>query len=45
MYSIIIAVSAQIQETVTRAGYIVGAIIAVIILGYLVYSMFRPEKF
>jgi len=26
-------------------GYIVGAIIAVLIMGYLVYSLLKPEKF
>lgn len=27
------------------AGYIAGAVIAMVILGYLVYSLVRPEKF
>jgi K+-transporting ATPase KdpF subunit len=26
-------------------GYIVGGIIAVVIMGYLVYSLLKPEKF
>lgn len=32
-------------ETSMASGYIIGAIIAVAILGYLIYSLFRPEKF
>jgi K+-transporting ATPase KdpF subunit len=27
------------------AGYVIGAIIALFILGYLVFSLFKPEKF
>ena len=27
------------------AGYAAGAIIAMIILGYLIYSLVKPEKF
>jgi len=32
-------------EMSTHAGYIIGAIIAVAILGYLIYSLIKPEKF
>jgi K+-transporting ATPase KdpF subunit len=32
-------------EMSTSAGYIIGAIIAVAILGYLIYSLIKPEKF
>lgn len=32
-------------EMSTPKGYIIGAIIAIIILGYLVYSLIKPEKF
>jgi K+-transporting ATPase KdpF subunit len=32
-------------EMSTPAGYIIGAIIAIVILGYLVYSLIKPEKF
>ena len=32
-------------ETSMASGYIIGTIIAVAILGYLIYSLFRPEKF
>lgn len=31
--------------TSTTSGYIIGAIIAVAILGYLIYSLLKPEKF
>jgi K+-transporting ATPase KdpF subunit len=26
-------------------GYVIGAIIALLILGYLIYSLIEPEKF
>jgi K+-transporting ATPase KdpF subunit len=29
----------------TDSGYILGAIIALFILGYLVYTLIKPEKF
>ena len=29
----------------SQAGYIIGGLIALLILGYLVYSLFKPEKF
>ncbi len=32
-------------ETSSTTGYIIGAIIAVILLGYLIYSLIKPEKF
>lgn len=32
-------------EMSTPTGYIIGAIIALAILGYLVYSLIKPEKF
>jgi K+-transporting ATPase KdpF subunit len=32
-------------ETSSTTGYIIGAIIAVAILGYLIYSLIKPEKF
>jgi K+-transporting ATPase KdpF subunit len=27
------------------AGYVIGAILALLILGYLVFSLVKPEKF
>jgi K+-transporting ATPase KdpF subunit len=32
-------------EMSTSTGYIIGAIIAVAILGYLIYTLIKPEKF
>jgi len=32
-------------EMGTPTGYIIGAIIAVVLLGYLIYSLIKPEKF
>ena len=33
------------QETSTSGGYIVGAVISIFILGYLLYTLVKPEKF
>jgi K+-transporting ATPase KdpF subunit len=35
----------DIQPSGTPAGYVIGALIAVLILGYLLYSLIKPEKF
>ena len=32
-------------EMSTPTGYIIGTIIAVLILGYLIYSLIKPDKF
>jgi K+-transporting ATPase KdpF subunit len=32
-------------ETDISSGYIIGAIIALLIFGYLFYSLVKPEKF
>jgi len=32
-------------EMSSSTGYIIGAIIAAAILGYLIYSLIKPEKF
>jgi K+-transporting ATPase KdpF subunit len=32
-------------EMNSPAGYVIGLVIALMILGYLVYSLVRPEKF
>jgi K+-transporting ATPase KdpF subunit len=29
----------------SRTSYVIGAIIALLILGYLVFSLIKPEKF
>jgi K+-transporting ATPase KdpF subunit len=45
MNSILLATGMETAELITNASYILGAVIAVIILGYLIYSLFKPEKF
>lgn len=32
-------------ETNLSSGYIIGALIALVIFGYLLYSLVKPEKF
>ncbi len=32
-------------EATESAGYVAGVIIALFILGYLIYSLIKPEKF
>ncbi len=29
----------------TSTGYVIGAVLALLILGYLLYSFIKPEKF
>jgi len=43
---ILMALPAQ-QEAASNgsASYIIGGIIALLILGYLIYTLLRPEKF
>jgi len=36
---------APIQDEFTSMGYLMGAIIAFLVFGYLVYSLIKPEKF
>jgi K+-transporting ATPase KdpF subunit len=33
------------RETISGNGYLIGAIIAACILGYLIYTLIKPEKF
>jgi K+-transporting ATPase KdpF subunit len=33
------------QAVSTPLGYIIGAVISLFILGYLLYSLIKPEKF
>ena len=40
--SLVLSVSAEVDLS---SGYLIGAIIAVILLGYLIYSLIKPEKF
>jgi len=34
-----------IPEISPSAGHLIGAIISLVILGYLLYSLIKPEKF
>jgi K+-transporting ATPase KdpF subunit len=45
MNATILLTTTQALEASTSTGYIIGAIIALFILGYLLYSLFKPEKF
>jgi K+-transporting ATPase KdpF subunit len=42
--TILLAISKPIEMN-SNAGYVIGAIIALFILGYLLYSLIKPEKF
>jgi K+-transporting ATPase KdpF subunit len=33
------------QASGTNVGYAIGALIALLILGYLLYALIKPEKF
>ncbi|MCK9414190.1 MAG: K(+)-transporting ATPase subunit F [Prolixibacteraceae bacterium] len=35
----------NVNATGTPGGYTIGAIIALLLLGYLFYSLIKPEKF
>lgn len=45
MNATILIVKPLAFEMNSPAGYAIGAVIAIIILGYLVYSLIKPEKF
>ena len=46
MNSIILLEATKPIEMINiSTGYIIGAIIALLILGYLLYSLVKPEKF
>ncbi len=45
MHSTILVVTPKAFEMNSPAGYAIGAVIALVILGYLVYSLIKPEKF
>jgi K+-transporting ATPase KdpF subunit len=44
MNATILLVISKPTEMNSIAGYVIGAIIALFILGYLLYTLFRPEK-
>jgi K+-transporting ATPase KdpF subunit len=41
----IIVITNRAFEMNSPAGYAVGTVIALIILGYLIFSLVKPEKF
>jgi len=45
MNAIILLTKSQSVEVSTSTGYKVGAVIALLILGYLLYSLLKPETF
>ena len=45
MNTTILLATSKPFEMNTSSGYIIGAIIALFILGYLIYSLVKPEKF
>ena len=45
MNATILLVTSQTSEVSTSTGYLIGAVIALFILVYLVYSLLKPEKF
>jgi K+-transporting ATPase KdpF subunit len=45
MKTAILVMMTEASDMNTSTGYLAGAIIALIILGYLLYSLIRPEKF
>jgi len=45
MYSTILIVPPRAFEMNSPAGYAIGAVIALIILAYLIYSLIKPESF
>jgi K+-transporting ATPase KdpF subunit len=45
MIAIFFSPASRVIETNTPNGYVAGIIIAILILGYLVYTLAKPEKF
>ena len=45
MNAIILSATSKSIEMNNSSGYIIGAIIALFILGYLLYTLIKPEKF
>jgi K+-transporting ATPase KdpF subunit len=41
----LIVTNASLVKADSPQGYLIGGIIAVFVLGYLVYTLIRPEKF
>ncbi|MDD4713495.1 MAG: K(+)-transporting ATPase subunit F [Bacteroidales bacterium] len=45
MNAIILSITSQSGGISQSAGYIAGAVIALLLLAYLLYSLIKPEKF
>lgn len=45
MNSTILVLPTRAFEMNSPTGYAIGSVIALVILGYLVYSLIKPEKF
>ena len=45
MNATILLVSSEPVETNLSSGYVIGAIVALLIFGYLLYTLIKPEKF
>jgi K+-transporting ATPase KdpF subunit len=45
MHSTILVVTPRAFEMNSPAGYATGAVIALVILAYLIYSLIKPESF
>ncbi|MCX6256981.1 MAG: K(+)-transporting ATPase subunit F [Bacteroidia bacterium] len=45
MNATILIVTSKPFETDVSSGYIIGAVIALFIFGYLIYTLVKPEKF
>lgn len=45
MNATILGMTSQNSGMTISEGYVIGAVIALFILGYLLYSLIKPEKF
>ena len=45
MIAIILLATTKTLEVGNTLGYVFGVVIALLILGYLMYSLIKPEKF
>jgi K+-transporting ATPase KdpF subunit len=45
MNAAILILMSEPVEMNTSSGYLIGAVIALLLFGYLLYSLIKPEKF
>ena len=45
MSLLVVPVNSDTAVSNTPGSYLIGGIIALLIMGYLIYTLFRPEKF